>query len=86
MLLSLSCHVVELVSAAGVVASPWGGGPPADPGGFIGAKLWRRQWRPLGRGDEDNETAASPRGGQEMVLAKTGAPHAVAMSKRQNGE
>ena len=43
-------------------------------------------WRPLGLGDEDDGAADSLRGSEEMVPEKTGVPHAVAMSKRQNGE
>ena len=51
-----------------------GGGPPADPGGVIDAKFWRRRSLPPGRGDgNDDGTADSTHSGEEMAPTKTGA-------------
>ena len=37
-----------------VMASPGGGGPPANPGGPIGANVWWRRCQSLGRDDGDD--------------------------------
>ena len=44
--------------------SPSGGGLPAEAGGLIGAKSWRRRW---------GRSADSMRSGKEMAPTKTGA-------------
>ena len=50
--------------------SLWGGVPPAEPGGLICAKLWRRRWGPLTalhaqhRGDGAHEYGRQRRGGE----------------------
>ena len=41
-----------------------GGGPPAEPGGSVDAKLWQRRWQTFG---------GLPCSGKEMATTKTSA-------------
>ena len=63
-----------------------GRGPPTEPGGLIGATLWRRRWRPLRSGNEVYGTADSPRGAEEMGPTKTGAKDREEKSPRSSAE